>query len=215
MKKNLIMLFALLLSAGLYAQKTSLIVKAGWSGSIQAVANNPLAAKNEAYSKNLSLIHGFTAGLEGRLGLGTRLSGIAGIQYTHKGFQGEMAGAGGRPEEGKQHLHYLNVPVALGCKLFKGLSVQAGAELGYLLAARTALPGQTYNTEAFFDIYREFDAGLLLGLEYQFGKRYFVQMRGILGFIPVFDGEITDENGNEQPFEIYNRNMQVTAGYRF
>jgi hypothetical protein len=213
--KNLLVLFSLLFSAGLYAQKSSLFVKAGWSGSNQVVAKSPLAAKNEAYSKNLSLTHGLTAGLEGRLGFGSRFSGITGIQYTHKGYQGEMPGVGGSPVDGKQHLHYLNVPVALGLRLFKGLSVQAGAELGYLLAARTALPGQTYNTEGFFDIYEEFDAGLLFGLEYQFGDRYFLQMRGILAFTPVLKGTLVDENGNEQPFDLYNRNLQVTAGYRF
>ncbi|MGI9158721.1 MAG: hypothetical protein ACR2K1_03110 [Saprospiraceae bacterium] len=93
--------------------------------------------------------------------------------------------------------------------------MRAGAELGCLLAARTALPDKTYNTEAFFDLYKEMDTGLLFGLEYRVGSRIVVQMRGVLGLTPLFKGDFTDEDGNALPYDLYNRNVQLAAGYQF
>jgi len=101
--------------------------------------------------------------------------------------------------------HYLTLPIAAKFNLAKGIYVECGPQVGYLLAKKDNMDGfESENTFSSSNT-KKFDFGLFAGLGYRFDSGMFVGARYIHGFTgtsKVFDGG-------------KNRNIQVSLGYLF
>lgn len=95
-------------------------------------------------------------------------------------------------EKGDMILSYLNLPVLVGFKLNKDISLLTGPELGFKLNEKRK-PGS-----GFSDIYGNFDFGLALGVNYQLNSRFGIDLRYIHGLKKLINDRVmsVDEEGN-------------------
>jgi hypothetical protein len=112
----------------------------------------------------------------------------------------------------KLNLDYLNLPLVAKYHFnrIKGLSVELGPQIGFLLSAKYKNNNNFDDDEAHSadvkDLYKSTDIGLTAGAEYEFRFKLFVSVRGNLGL-----SNISDVDG----FTIHNNVIQLSAGYRF
>ncbi len=159
---------------------------------------------------------GFHVGAEGGWQLGERFTLLVGAQYTRKGYRSKLDRAGGGYDDVHYILHYATLPVVGSFRIWKGWALQGGLEAGWLLSSQGKTVQETFDAEGFFDQYRDFDLGVLGGLEYQFSKGFFLGTRYTLGFTPLSSTEITNDNGEKLgTLRLYNGSAQWFAGYRY
>lgn len=112
-------------------------------------------------------------------------------------------------------LTYLDLPVLLNFYITPKLAVQAGPEIGLLLASR-AHSGDV--TATVHDIYRSFEKGVVGGIFYQLPRGCSVGIRYIQGFKPIkkplqFTNYLGDQVGVASIGN--NMTMQLTVHYTF
>jgi len=102
--------------------------------------------------------------------------------------------------------NYLKLPLMVKYYLEKGLNVQAGPELSYLL---------TVDGESdFSDDFNKLNLNANLGLAYDFDNNFIVDVRYNLPITTVFESK---ETINGDTFEVKSKqsNFQVGVGYKF
>jgi len=214
MIRKSILLGSLLCAAGfLSAQPFSIGIRGGYT-----LANVDIKGPNgagiffdPAQKQSLGGLH---IGLEGRWELDRRWAVLAGLQYNQKGYRSEIFWPAG-PAEAKNIFHYLNIPVVGNCLIWKGLSLQAGIEAGWLIDSRIESAGEKASNKD-LGIYRDFDLGFIAGLEYRIGKSFFFAARHSWSAVNLYgDTEFTDDAGNPLDVSGRNRALQFSAGYRY
>ena len=108
--------------------------------------------------------------------------------------------------------HYLDLPVLAKVELGRGFQLVAGPQVSYLVANKVR--GEAgilgFSLEQDFDWntgLREFDFGLTGGLGYQF-------VNGVLLNV-VYDHGLTSLDAGKSNFDVYNRVVKFSLGYRF
>jgi hypothetical protein len=115
-------------------------------------------------------------------------------------------------DDGSMNLHYLNMPVLLGYKPIKKLSVLLGPELGYLL--RTVRKPESPN---FDSPYEKIDYGISIGASYNVAKSTAIEVRYTYGFDTLLKGFTRDANNNStgKDRDGANRVLQFNVIYFF
>ena len=108
--------------------------------------------------------------------------------------------------------HYLDLPLLAKVELGKGFQLFAGPQVSYLIANKVRGEAGVFGFTMEQDIdwktgLREFDFGLTGGLGYQF-------VNGILMNV-AYDHGLTSLDAGKSNFDIYNRAVKFSVGYRF
>ena len=112
--------------------------------------------------------------------------------------------------------HYMNLPVLLQYRIADRLWLEAGPEVGYLLAYRQFL---TQGTGADNDIFaRDFDVAINLGAGYDISDRVHLNLRYNLGVYdvtkPFSEVFTTARPGVPDNPKTINRSVQLSVGFR-
>ncbi|WP_109299153.1 porin family protein [Aquimarina sp. AU474] len=111
--------------------------------------------------------------------------------------------------ETKLRLNYINIPILAKYYLTKGLSVEAGPQLGILIDAgvQDTIDGVLQGEEDAKDQFKNIDFSFGFGLGYNLTQHFFTQARYNVGLSNVFE----DDNN----FEDANGVFQLSVGYLF
>lgn len=131
----------------------------------------------------------------------------------------------------KEHIRfgYINLPIMLQYKIYKGLHVEVGPQLGYLVSAENEYDArytlgefelEESGTESIIDEMNKFSFGVNLGLQYDINDRFFVNARYSRGltkiasnsFIESEDDEVED---NVDYAKIRNQSFSLGVGFKF
>lgn len=116
---------------------------------------------------------------------------------------------GGKIQNGGEEIrvHQLNLPVFLKYRVVGGLKINAGGYVGAIIGGDSKI-GEEWTTEGFSDAFKTFDAGVLVGAEYQLPNNgVFIDVR--------YNWGLTDISNFEGSSAIRNKNLQVGLGYKF
>jgi hypothetical protein len=174
-------------------------------------------------------LFGVNGGLMADFGFSDRLSFHPELLYSQKGtkldYTTSYANAAGTltvTQIGKGRLHYLDLPLLLRLKA-SGFFLEAGPQLGYLLAQRselTATGTTTYTgstttstitkteTDDSTDGIRRFDVGYIIGIGYQLPQGLEVGLR----FNNGFSNSTFDRSSSNK---VHNSVFQFQVGYLF
>ena len=182
MKKMLVLaVFTVLGVTNANAQKINFGVKGGLN----------FATVSGDNAKDLDVVSAFNFGVLSEIPLSDKFSFQPEVMFSGQGYS---------PGENVVALNYLNVPLMGKYYLTKGLSLEAGPQLGFLLSAKN----EKLDVK---DSFKTFDFGVNFGLGYKlenglnFGARY------NLGLTNINDLEGVGKNRNGV--------LQVSIGYFF
>ena len=151
-------------------------------------------------------IFGFHLGGFGAFELTEKLSLRPEVLYSKKGFDLELPTASSAIKI-QRRFHYLSLPLLMEFKPLQRLSLLAGPEFGYLIAAR-----QDVNLPAFSEdidgMYRKFDFGLSVGINLQIIEKIQSEIRYTHGF-----SDLNNESGFAGS-GLQNRTFQLSVGYQ-
>ena len=164
--------------------------------------------------EHFRVLSSYHIGIDARQPLSKRVGIVASLLYARKGYVGTIDWPSG-PADADWQLHYLNLPIVADVLLWKGLSLQAGVEAGWLMDVRVKSEGATFDPQNLFHSINDFDFGLFCGLEYRFNKGFFICARHIFGIAPLQKYDVTDDTGASLGY-ITSRNSatQISLGYR-
>lgn len=213
MKKSMLVLCTLFLCATLTAQtgKVKIGVKAGLN--ISSLTSN----ENELDSSDKT---GFTAGLMAEISLAKNFAIQPEVLYSQQGMKFSYSDIDVVNSHYKStiELNYLNIPVMLKYYVVKGLSVQAGPQIGILLKANNKYQDNFLgyeNHESFnlSDYANGIDTSVNFGLGYQFKDKFYADLRYNISYSDIFK----DASANTYVInsDMKNRVFQVTIGYFF
>lgn len=217
MKKSILSALGLLfVTSVMFAQQTSIGLRAGYTFSdvLMQVPDNVIEGNPDFdISDNYQPLHSFHIGIDGLLKFSERWGVNAGVIYARKGYTGTLAWPSGGADAAWE-LHYLTLPMVVDFRLWKGLSLQGGAEAGWLMDARVKSAGNSFDPQNLFSI-NDFDFGLVGGLEYRFAKGFFIGARYIAGIAPLYTIEFTNDVGElSEEIAVRNSAAQISLGYR-
>lgn len=203
---------ALFLSATVMAQteKVKLGVKAGLNLSSLSFDESELNSSNKT---------GFTAGIMVEVPLAKNFSLQPELLYSQQGTKSSFSDSDVTNSHYKStiDLNYLNIPVMLKYYVIKGLSVQAGPQIGILLKANNKYQDNFlgYENQESFDL-KDYatgiDTSVSFGLGYQFKDKFYTDARYNLSYSNVFkEGDAGHFINND----MKNRVFQITVGYFF
>lgn len=118
-------------------------------------------------------------------------------------------------EEGDMILSYLNLPIFVGFKLNKDISLLTGPELGFKINEKRK-PAWDFS-----DIYGNFDFGLAFGINYQLNSHLGIDLRYVHGLKKLINDRVAsvDEEGNnlhvQEIKDGSNRVIQLGLFYTF
>ncbi|GAB4499033.1 MAG: hypothetical protein OHK0019_35460 [Saprospiraceae bacterium] len=212
MKKLIFLVFSLALFATtLFSQQISIGPRVGYTLSdLKFIFPDELREINpNEHSEPLSSFH---AGVDASMSLSDRFGIVASLLYARKGYAGEEQWPTG-PEATNWELHYFNLPILADFRVWKGLSLQGGTELGRLLSARLKSSDKNAYVKDFFE---KFDLGLVAGLEYRLNNGFFISARHVFGIYSIQTLEVTDDTGNVRGnLKTRNTATQFSVGYRY
>ncbi|MET3027947.1 porin family protein [Flavobacterium sp. UW10123] len=213
MKKSKLIICALFMCAGVMAQteKVKLGVKAGLNISSLTFDENELDSSSKT---------GFTAGLMAEIPLAKNFSVQPELLYSQQGMKLSYSD----PEVQNSHykstiaLNYLNIPVMLKYYVAKGLSIQAGPQVGILLKANNKyqdnfLGYDNHEKMDLKDYSNGVDASVNFGLGYQFSN-FYADARYNLSYANVFK-DVTANTNYVINSDMKNKVFQITIGYFF
>jgi hypothetical protein len=214
MKKSMLVLCTLLLCATITAQteKVKIGVKAGLNIASLTFDENELESSQKT---------GFTAGIMAEIPLAKNFSVQPEVLYSQQGMKFSYSDIDVANSSYKSTitLNYLNIPVMLKYYVLKGLSVQAGPQIGILLKSNNKYQDdflgydnhENYNLS---DYTNAFDTSVNLGLGYQFKDKFYVDLRYNISYSDVF--KEANSNGNYViNSDMRNKVFQITIGYFF
>lgn len=118
-------------------------------------------------------------------------------------------GAKDNDNDGKlMSLTYLNIPVMVGYKIgaVKGLSLEVGPQLGFLMGAKYDGETDMGNGDKFKDYFKSTNFSLNLGAGYEVTENIGVGLRYSIGMSGISDDSDT---------KIKQNNFQISVGYKF
>lgn len=212
MKKYMLLTAALFLSVTLMAQtdKVKLGVKAGLNLSSLSFDESELNSSNKT---------GFTAGIMVEIPLAKNFSLQPELLYSQQGSKSSFSDQDVTNSNYKStiDLNYLNIPVMVKYYVLKGLSVQAGPQIGILLKANNKYQDNFLgyeNHESFNlkDYATGIDTSVNFGLGYQFKDKFYTDLRYNISYSNVFkEGDANHFINND----MKNRVFQISIGYFF
>lgn len=213
MKKSMLVLCTLLLCATVTAQteKVKIGVKAGLNISSLTSDENELDSSDKT---------GFTAGIMAEIPLAKNFSIQPEILYSQQGMKFSYSDVDVQNSHYKSTigLNYLNIPVMLKYYVVKGLSVQAGPQIGILLKASNKyqdnfLGYENHETFNLSDYANGIDTAVNFGLGYQFKNKFYTDLRYTISYSDIFK----DASANTYVVnsDMKNRVFQITVGYFF
>jgi len=210
----MLVLCTLLLCATITAQteKVKIGVKAGLNIASLTFDENELESSQKT---------GFTAGIMAEIPLAKNFSVQPEVLYSQQGMKFSYSDIDVANSSYKSTitLNYLNIPVMLKYYVLKGLSVQAGPQIGILLKSNNKYQDnflgydnhENYNLS---DYTNAFDTSVNLGVGYQFKDKFYVDLRYNISYSDVF--KEANSNGNYViNSDMRNRVFQITIGYFF
>lgn len=212
MKKYMLIIATLFLSVTVMGQteKVKLGVKAGLNLSSLSFDESELNSSNKT---------GFTAGIMVEVPLAKNFSLQPELLYSEQGTKSSFSDSEVTNSHYKSTitLNYLNIPVMLKYYVLKGLSVQAGPQIGILLKANNKYQDNFlgYQNQESFNL-KEYAAGIdtsvNFGLGYQFKDKFYTDVRYNISYSNVFKkGDVNHFINND----MKNRVFQITLGYFF
>lgn len=211
MKKNIIILCSLFLSAAAFAQseKVKLGLKAGLNLSTLTYDEGELDSSSKT---------GFAAGIMVEIPIAKNFALQPELMYSQQGTKTSFSDAEvtNSNYNGTIKLNYLNLPVMAKYYVCQGLSIQAGPQIGILLKANNKYHDNFlgYENSESFNL-KEYSSGIdtsvNFGLGYQF-KEFYADLRYNISYSNVFkEGDINHFISND----MKNRVFQISIGYFF
>lgn len=212
MKKYILICCTLFFSATITAQteKVKLGVKAGLNLASLTFDESELNSSDKS---------GFTAGLMVEIPLTKKFSIQPELLYSQQGTKTSFSDQDVTNSHYKStiNLNYLNIPVMLKYYVLKGLSLQAGPQIGILLKANNKYQDNFlgYENHESFNL-KEYSTGIdtsvNLGLAYQFKDKFYTDLRYNISYSNVFkEGDANHFINND----MKNRVFQISIGYFF
>ncbi|KIO53450.1 porin family protein [Flavobacterium hibernum] len=212
MKKTMLILYTLFIGVTVMAQndKVKLGVKAGLNISSLTFDESELSSSSKT---------GFTAGVMVEIPLAKNFSLQPELLYSQQGtktsfFDQDVTNSNFK---GRIELNYLNIPLMLKYYVIKGLSIQAGPQIGLLLKANSKYQDNFlgYENQESFNLKKYsngIDTSINFGLGYQFKDKFYTDFRYNISYSNVF------KDGDANYFinhDMKNRVFQITIGYFF
>lgn len=212
MKKTMLILYTLFIGVNVMAQnqKVKLGVKAGLNISSLTFDESELRSSSKM---------GFTAGLMVEVPIAKNFSLQPELLYSQQGtktsfFDQDVTNSNFK---GTIELNYLNIPLMLKYYVIKGLSVQAGPQVGILLKANNKYQDNFlgYENQESFNLKKYssgVDTSVNFGLGYQYKDKFYTDFRYNLSYSNVF------KDGDANYFinhDMKNRVFQISVGYFF
>ena len=192
--------------------KLTIGVKAGLNMSILTYDDNELDPSGKT---------GFTAGVMAEIPLAKNFAIQPEVVYSQQGMKFSYSDIDVANSHYKStiELNYVNIPVMLKYYVVKGLSVQAGPQIGILLKAKNEYQDNFLgyeNRESFnlSDYSNGIDTSVNFGLGYQFRNKFYADLRYTISYSDVFRDATANTNyviNND----MKNRVFQITVGYFF
>jgi hypothetical protein len=212
MKKSMLIVGTLLLCVTVMAQthKVTLGVKAGLNISSLTLDESEL---------NSSKKMGFTAGFMVEVPLAKNFSLQPELLFSLQGTKISFSDKDvtNSNYKGTIDLNYLNIPVMLKYYVLKGVSLQAGPQIGILLKSNNKYQDNFlgYEHQESFDL-KDYSSGIdtsvNFGLGYQFKDKFYTDARYNISYSNVFkEGDANHFINND----MKNRVFQITFGYFF
>lgn len=206
------MLFTLFLGVTIVAQnqQVKVGVKAGLNMASLTFAENGLNSSSKT---------GFTTGFMIEIPMTKNFSLQPELLYSQQGSKSSFSDKDVTNSHYKStiDLNYLNIPLMLKYYVIKGLSVQAGPQIGILLKANNKyednfLGYENHDTFNLKEYSTGIDTSVNFGLGYQFKDKFYTDVRYNISYSNVF------KDGNSNHFidgDMKNRVFQITIGYFF
>jgi len=135
------------------------------------------------------------------------------LLYSNEGYRAEGIGS----EVIRDHLHYLSLPILLQYEITNQLSVGAGPEISYLLAARQHSTNNSGFPTGPLDWYRPFELGINLNVQYRLLEQLSVGLRYNIGLTDITENIEFSNFGRGTTVidtgELYNRSLQLSLLY--
>lgn len=182
---------------------------------LKAGVNLASYAGDEAEGSKFESVTGFHIGAVADFKIGETFSIQPEIVYSQQGAKRAHNTLGLHAEE---NLSYLNVPVALKYHLKKGLSVEAGPQVGILLSAESEVllsgSNSLVRTDS-KDAFETVDFGVFGGVGYALPFGVFFQARYAAGISSIVKKQ--DFEGVAEPDRLRVRNnvFSLSVGYKF
>ncbi len=162
---------------------------------------------------------GFTAGVMVEVPLAKNFSLQPELLYSQQGTKISFSDPDVTNSQFKStiDLNYLNIPVMLKYYVVKGLSIQAGPQIGILLKANNKyqdnfLGYENKETLNLKEYSTGIDTSVNFGLGYQFKDKFYTDLRYNVSYLNVFkEGDANHFINND----MKNRVFQITIGYFF
>jgi len=151
---------------------------------------------------------GIAAGIEGQYQINNWFGLSAGLLYTTEGCKIKNT------DGGKYNLEYINIPVMAKFYVAKGLSLNAGLQLGFLTKAKAK--DNTINS-SIKEYCNKTDFSIPLSIAYEFENGLSFEARYTGGLTNVIKEEYIHKAGSTYKFERDNKNevFMLTVGYKF
>jgi len=150
------------------------------------------------------------------------------VLTIQKGSIVQLNDNSGQPYKSKFKSQYIDVYPISATFHYKGFQILAGPYVGMLLNSSIQYDssGKLYTNSSIFGYaaalksYRQkLDAGIVLGVEYEFKWGISIGGRYTKGFVPLFENAatlVTNPTGGPLPSQkIYNENISISLGYSF
>jgi len=149
---------------------------------------------------------GIAAGIEGQYQINNWFGLSAGLLYTTEGCKIKNT------DSGKYNLEYINIPVMAKFYVAKGLSLNAGLQLGFLTKAKAK-----DNTSVNSSIKEYCNKTDFSSIAYEFENGLSFEARYTGGLTNVIKEEYIHKAGSTYKFERDNKNevFMLTVGYKF
>ncbi len=162
---------------------------------------------------------GFTAGLMVEIPVAKNFSIQPELLYSQQGTKISFSDqeVTNSNYKSKIDLNYLNIPVMLKYYVLKGLSLQAGPQIGILLKANNEYRDNFLGYENYENLdLKEYSTGIdtsvNLGLGYQIKDKFYTDLRYNISYSNVFKESDVNYVINR---DMKNRVFQITIGYFF
>ena len=158
---------------------------------------------------------GFTAGLEGQYQINNWFGLSAGVHYA-------MGGCKIKETDAKFNMNYVNIPVMAKFYVTKGLSLNAGLQLGFMTSAKLAnvqLLGGKSDVDI-KDLCNKTDFSIPLSIAYEFTNGLSFEARYNAGLTNFFKKDVINaieyvEGTRVRSEDNKNSSFMITVGYKF
>ena len=158
---------------------------------------------------------GFTAGLEGQYQINNWFGLSAGVHYA-------MGGCKIKDVDSKFNMNYVNIPVMAKFYVTKGLSLNAGLQLGFMTSAKLTdvqLLGGKSDVDI-KDLCNKTDFSIPLSIAYEFTNGLSFEARYNAGVTNVFKDDVVNAaldvvGGTKRWDDNKNEMFMITVGYKF